>query len=70
MLRGMRRSMRIGMIFKVVYWLIVIGLAVGTYYFIQPFFDQVIGSYYEIQESLHESNGLFEKAKAFISGRE
>ncbi len=70
MLRGMRRSMRIGMIFKVVYWLIVIGLAVGAYYFIQPFFDQVIDSYYEIQTSLHEADGLFDKAKTFIPGGE
>ncbi|MBX4210645.1 hypothetical protein KW783_01605 [Candidatus Parcubacteria bacterium] len=41
MLRGMRRSMRVGTILRVVYWIIIIGLAFGSFYFLQPYLNQL-----------------------------
>ncbi|MEK7140443.1 MAG: hypothetical protein AAB815_01515 [Patescibacteria group bacterium] len=45
MLRGMRRSMRYQRIMSLVYWVFIIGSAVGAYYLIQPYIDQVKGIY-------------------------
>lgn len=39
-LKGMRRSNRLATIFKVFYWLVIIGLGFGAYYFIEPYVDQ------------------------------
>jgi hypothetical protein len=36
-LRGIRRSNRISAVFRVIYWIIIIGIGVGTFYFLQPY---------------------------------
>lgn len=41
LLRKMRRSALVGRIFRVLYWVIVIGLSVGAYYFIQPYVENL-----------------------------
>ena len=40
-LRTMRRSQRIGRAFSVFYWVIVIGIALGAFYFIRPYVDSI-----------------------------
>jgi hypothetical protein len=44
-LRAMRRSQRIGSIMRVIYWIFIIGSAVGAYYIIQPYIDSLVGIY-------------------------
>ena len=48
-LRTMRRSQRIGRVFSTLYWVLVIGVAVGAFYFIQPYLDSVNESVNGIQ---------------------
>ena len=45
MLRVMNRSMRITRIMSVVYWVFIIGSAVGAYYLIQPYVEQMVSLY-------------------------
>ena len=45
MLHSMRRSLRIQRVMSILYWLFIIGSAVGAYYLIQPYVDQVIDAY-------------------------
>lgn len=45
MLRKMRTSMRVGRIFRILYWIIVIGITIGAFYYIQPYIDQLMGVY-------------------------
>ena len=45
MLRSMQRSMRLGRIMSILYWVFIIGSAVGTYYLIQPYIEQITGAY-------------------------
>jgi len=45
MLHSMRRSMRIASIMRLIYWALIIGSAVGAYYFIQPYLEQLISIY-------------------------
>ncbi|MBY0376596.1 hypothetical protein K2P96_01325 [Patescibacteria group bacterium] len=44
-LHSMRRSMRWARVMSLLYWVFIIGSAVGAYYFIQPYLDQVIKLY-------------------------
>lgn len=41
MLHSMRRSMRMGNIARGVYWIFIIGSAVGAFYLLQPYIDQL-----------------------------
>ena len=45
MLHSMRRSQRISNIMSIVYWVFIIGSAVGAYYLIQPYVDQLMEAY-------------------------
>ena len=44
-LRSMQRSMRIGRIMSILYWVFIIGSAVGAYYLIQPYLEAIVGGY-------------------------
>ena len=44
-LHSMRRSMRLQRIMSFVYWLFIIGSAVGAYYLIQPYIEQLMKVY-------------------------
>ncbi len=45
MLHSMRRSMRIQRIMSLLYWAFIIFTALGAYYFIQPYLEQLINAY-------------------------
>lgn len=67
MLTKLHRNMQWGRIFKVIYWIIIIGLAVGAFYFIQPYVEQ-LGNVYEgfrssvdrVQDVFSGQNGMNE----------
>ncbi len=59
MLRDIKRSMFVGRIFRIVYWVIVIGAAIGAYYYIQPYLDSAIGAYGSIKGDLKNFGDLF-----------
>ncbi len=40
-LRSLQRTSRLRTILRVSYWIIIIGLALGAFYFIQPFVEQL-----------------------------
>ena len=42
-LRGIQRSMRLGRFMSLVYWVFIIGSAIGAYYLIQPYIQAVTG---------------------------
>ena len=44
-LHSMRRSMRIQRIMSSLYWAFIVLTALGAYYFIQPYIDQLMGVY-------------------------
>jgi len=45
MLRSMRRSLLWGRVMTVVYWLIIIGISVGAFYFLQPYLNKLMSVY-------------------------
>ena len=47
-LKKIQRGMRLGNFFSILYWLFILGTAVGAYYFLQPFiesFGGILGSF-------------------------
>jgi len=44
-LYSIRRSMRWASITRAIYWIFIIGSAVGAFYFIQPYLDGIIETY-------------------------
>ena len=51
-LRGIQRSQRASMIFRLLYWLVIIGISVGAFWFIQPYINSLKDSVGSI-ESLY-----------------
>ena len=45
MLHSIKRSMFLARIMSILYWLVIIGVSVGAFYFIQPYIDQLMGVY-------------------------
>ena len=39
-LHGLRRSQRWNTILNIIYWLIIIGIAIGAFYFLQPYVEK------------------------------
>jgi len=65
MIRKLYRSFVLQRIITVLYWVLIIGVTIGLYYYLQPFFDQVSKIYSDItgvQVNLGESfNSFFQK---------
>jgi len=34
-----------GRLFRFLYWVVIIGFAIGAFYFLEPYFDQVMNAY-------------------------
>jgi hypothetical protein len=47
---------RFAQITRIIYWVVIVGVAVGAFYFIQPFLNTLLGVYGVDSSSL---NGLF-----------
>ncbi|HRH26050.1 MAG TPA: hypothetical protein PLF31_01090 [Candidatus Paceibacterota bacterium] len=45
MVRSMYRAQKWGRIYRVIYWIVIIGLALGAFYFIQPYLQAVTSVY-------------------------
>jgi hypothetical protein len=59
-LRSMRRSMFWSRVMNTLYWLIIIGISLGAFYFLQPYFDKMLNLYNSVtgtQQKLNTENG-------------
>ena len=54
-LRSMQRSMRLQRIMTILYWLFIVGSAIGAYYLIQPYTQAVSGAYSGAKSSFSDS---------------
>ena len=57
LLRKMHRAALFGRIFHIMYWVIIIGLSVGAYYFVQPYVDKAKESFEGIQANVNNIKG-------------
>ncbi len=59
MLRSMQRSMKWARIMSTIYWVFIIGSAVGAYYLIQPYIEAVTSAYGGAKSTIGGSVGGF-----------
>ncbi len=57
LLRGMRRMSRITSVARISYWVVILLVGFGAYYFIQPYVQSMFSLYTGIQENLGTSPG-------------
>jgi hypothetical protein len=62
-LRSMRRSMRLARIMSIMYWVVIVGSAVGAYYLIQPYVDSITGAYGDARSGLDSVGSLLDILK-------
>ncbi len=58
LLRKMWRADKTARAARVLYWLIVIGLSIGAFYYIQPFINQYLPLIKSLQESASSLQGF------------
>ena len=51
-LRKLQGSMKWSRFFRFVYWVIIIGSAIGTFYFVQPYLDKITVAYNSLQSTV------------------
>ncbi len=57
-LHKLHRIQRRAHFFRIVYWLIMIGLALGAYYYIQPYLNQIVDLYNQGANGFHSLQNL------------
>jgi hypothetical protein len=62
-LRSIQRSMRLARFMSILYWVVIIGSAVGAYYFIQPYLEQLMGIYGGAKGQLNDASGILDLLK-------
>lgn len=67
-LRGLRRAQRFATVARVLYWLVILGIGFGSYYYLQPYLDQAMNLYTQSQNTLHDLQTNFNGVKNFING--
>ncbi|HEY0220750.1 MAG TPA: hypothetical protein VGC58_00845 [Candidatus Paceibacterota bacterium] len=53
-LRSLQRSMRFSRLMSLIYWVFIIGSAVGAYYFIQPYLEAIMSAYSGASTSIND----------------
>ncbi len=59
MLKKVRGIQKWNLFFKIFYWILIVGVSVGTFYFLQPFVEQ-------LQNTVKETNSSFQKLKDLV----
>ena len=57
LIKGVNNSLYWQKVFNYVYWLIIIGIAIGAFYFLQPLWDNVMAAYDTVINVLPQFSG-------------
>ncbi len=61
MLKTLVRAMRWAKLLRVIYIIIIIGSAIGLFYFFQPYIDQFLDTYGSIKNSINDFGKAFSR---------
>jgi hypothetical protein len=70
LLRGMRRSARFSSFLRAIYWLIILGTAFGTYYFVKPFIDPIVKGFNGMQQNIESVKDITNNLPTWLGGKE
>ncbi len=59
MLHSIKRQMLWGRIFRVIYWVVIVGAAIGIYYYIDPYINDAIDAYGSLKSNVQDFGDLF-----------
>ncbi len=59
MLKKIRHAQKVASFVRSVYWVIVIGLGIGAFYFIQPYFDKLTSFFQDTSDSISNFKSNF-----------
>ena len=62
-LRSLRRSQRVSHLVTLLYWVLIVGSAVGGYYLLQPYVDQVVSVYNTAKSTLNNFGSVLQNVK-------
>lgn len=63
-LKRIQRARRLEFAWRVFYWLMILGLAFGSYYFIQPYIDRLMSAYGALQNQVNEVGRINDSIKS------
>ena len=66
-LKGIRSSNRWASAFRVFYWVIIIGISVGAFYYIQPYIDVAFKAYKSVSSDLNNVKSVVNKVSSKIN---
>ncbi len=61
MLNSIQKSMFWSKVFRAIYWVIIVAVSIGAYYYIQPYIDQAISAYGGFKGDVMNMKNLFNK---------
>jgi hypothetical protein len=66
-LRGIRRANRISTVMRILYWLIIVGVTLGAFYYLQPYIDSMFEIIDKAQESIQSMGGTVREVQGAFS---
>lgn len=66
MLRSIYRAQRWGRVWKITYWVAVVALAFGAYYYIQPYVDQLLEVYGGLSGQVENAGSIGERLNTLL----
>ncbi|MEI6396598.1 MAG: hypothetical protein WCO48_00785 [Candidatus Taylorbacteria bacterium] len=66
-LRSLRRSRRISTLLSIFYWVVIIAISVGSYYFIEPYMKMLPNVIGAIQGDVNSANAALQQMKSLQS---
>ena len=65
-LRSVQRHLRLNRFMTFLYWLIIIGISIGAWYFVQPYWNKAMGVYNAAEVQLNNVNNVVNSVKKTI----
>ena len=64
-LKGIRRAGRIGVVWKILYWVIILSISYGAYVYVQPYIDQLMKVYNQVKGTADTLSSTVSKIPKF-----
>ncbi len=57
-LKGLRRTQRLAFLGRILYWVLILAIAAGAYYYVQPYIGKIMSLYSSSQEAVQKMNTI------------
>jgi len=67
-IRKIQLYLRRTMVWKFIYWIIIIGITIGAYYLSRPYINNAVDKYNTIQEQIEKTSNVINDPGSFFEG--